>query len=535
MELLKVLARYLKYEVEDPTRLNEGLLDAYMLLFDEYQNFFRNHKIDIPAEEKKDDQIAEDSKAEDSKADSPNIDIEKEGATDLKDDEKDYEGENDQEMSHEPENLGGSGATSNVAEADGRLPNYAIEDMEHQNPEITVQDANLLDLDDGNNADTEGWPDDVPENSNNPNNEYSYPRNRRDDDKFVPDPEYEYGFDPELHCMIYTGPDFKVGDMVDAIKIEPNTHANIQCWEQAQIIAEDLDTFTIRFYRDEHLYDRQIRKEHYRTVLFKLETHTRENYWRYQSQNELLGTLVDYYSIMYDCWCKAKVTAIFTNLNDTVDNVLLDVVEVPSMYKSSFYSGEDNKYPQLSIRSPCIRRTREVFLHTDEEMELQEMNQGVSSQRQQYGPQLPSGPYSLLDKNKNKRSIQIQVTEYFYEIGGHLEIIKRIQDVENALRAPQFVQLLKVLMCIGQHCSTIGDQTFGQEFEKAFLKYVNEGLEKSIKEFKYDYFDTMNTRMKKIFTYPESETKKIVIFYLLEIGYKCLVSDFLSVRVNGCK
>jgi hypothetical protein len=177
--------------------------------------------------------------------------------------------------------------------------------------------------------------------------------------------------------------------------------------------------------------------------------------------------------------------------------------------------------------------TKDVFLQTDEEMELQEMNQGVDSQKQQYGPQLPTGPFSVLDRNKNKKSIQIKLTEYFYEIGGHLEILKRIEDSENALRAPQFVQLLKVLMCVGQFCSTINDRTFGQEFERVFLKYVNEGLEKSIKEFKYDYFETMNTRMKKIFTYSESETKKIVIFYLLEIGYKCLVSDFLSVRVNG--
>jgi hypothetical protein len=352
MDLLKVIARYLKYEVEDPNRMNEGLLDSYMLLFDEYQNFFRNHKIEIPVEENKEEpEKVEDSKPEDSKVDTPDIYIKQEGANDSKDEENDDEGQNDQEMSHNPENIGESGATSNVAEADGWLSNNAIEDMENQSPEITVQDANLLDIDDGNNADTEGWPDDTPEEPLE-NYKNSFSRTKHADNKFVPDRDYEYDFDEDLTCMIYTGPDFKVGDMVDAIKIEPNTHANIQCWEQAQIIAEDMETYTIRFFRDDPLYDRQIKKEHYRTVLFKLETHTRENYWRYQNQHDLLGTLIDYYSIMYDCWCKAKVINMFTNVSETIDNVLLEVVEVPPMYKNSFFGGEDNKYPQLSVRSP---------------------------------------------------------------------------------------------------------------------------------------------------------------------------------------
>ena len=194
MELLKVLARYLKYEVEDPNRLNEGLLDAYMLLFDEYQNFFRNHKIDIPPEEKK-----EEAKEKDDKVESSNTDAEKEGEADQTNKEKDDEGQNDQEMSHEPENLGESGATSNVAEADGTLMSDSIEDMENQNPEITVQDANLLEMDDGNNADTEGWPEDTREDPMGVGNQYSYPRAKNEDNKFVPDPEYEYGFDEELH------------------------------------------------------------------------------------------------------------------------------------------------------------------------------------------------------------------------------------------------------------------------------------------------------------------------------------------------
>ena len=47
MEVLKVLVRYLKHEVEDSSRMDDEIISSCLVLFDEKESFFRNHKIEI--------------------------------------------------------------------------------------------------------------------------------------------------------------------------------------------------------------------------------------------------------------------------------------------------------------------------------------------------------------------------------------------------------------------------------------------------------------------------------------------------------
>lgn len=253
--------------------MNEGIFEACQVLFDEKESFFKNHKIELPKE-------TEEAKKE------------------------------------EPEKAGDSGASSNQADADGKcsLINSSV-DIEKQVPEIIVQDADLLEMDDGNKADNEGWPDDDEDLTKNEkdqeNNRYEltdystwaenytgclYQGFKPED---ISNYNYHNRYDNELHCWIYSGPDFKVGDIVDAMKIEPEIHEQVMAWEHARIIGEDHHYYKIQFMRDDDRYVRDIRKEHYRTMLFEVGTHTREDYWRYNLQ---AGQYVDYFSEVLGDW-----------------------------------------------------------------------------------------------------------------------------------------------------------------------------------------------------------------------------------------
>lgn len=129
-----------------------------------------------------------------------------------------------------------------------------------------------------------------------------------------------------------------------------------------------------------------------------------------------------------------------TNITETIDQVLLQIVRVPERFAKTLPNFKDSEFPQVSVRSPCIKKHGTMTEKTNkEEIELEEMNQ---TYKKPIGPVKPSGPYSTWDKSKNKKSIQIKLHEYLYEIGAHVDLVDRIGDVENPVRIPVLVQLL---------------------------------------------------------------------------------------------
>jgi len=94
------------------------------------------------------------------------------------------------------------------------------------------------------------------------------------------------------------------------------------------------------------------------------------------------GGFVDYYLQGYG-WCEARVTASMTNLDDTIDQVLLQITRVPPGKSKMLSSFKDVEFPQVSIRSPLLRQHNEMFLRDSEEIELEEMNKARNE---------PSGP-----------------------------------------------------------------------------------------------------------------------------------------------
>ena len=98
------------------------------------------------------------------------------------------------------------------------------------------------------------------------------------------------------------------------------------------------------------------------------------------------------------------------------------------------------------------------------------------------------------------------------------------------------MKLLFYTSIAGQYFAYTKETEFSSEFETAFKKYVTEGgLAASIKEVKYEYFETIFNSFKHILSYADNVKKQISIFLVLEIAHKCLNSDYLSVRVHGVK
>jgi hypothetical protein len=168
---------------------------------------------------------------------------------------------------------------------------------------------------------------------------------------FEPDVDFDYVYDQDLCCMVYNGPDFEVGEMVDAMKIENNIRTEtISCWEQAKVTDDTGDKYVIEFLRDDETYIRMIDKRDYRTMMFKAWTHTRENRWRYGT-DRLLNLLVEYYSEEMNNWVVARVTSTMTNMSDTIDQVVIQTLPEPD----NMTDDRNSEYPQISIRSPLLR------------------------------------------------------------------------------------------------------------------------------------------------------------------------------------
>lgn len=129
-----------------------------------------------------------------------------------------------------------------------------------------------------------------------------------------------------------------------------------------------------------------------------------------------------------------------TNITETIEQVLLQIVKLPERFAKTLPNFKDSEFPQVSIRSPCIRKHGTMTDKTkNEEVELEEMNQ---TYKHPIGPTKPTGPHSTWDKSKNKKSIQIKLNEYLYEIGAHVDLVNRIGDTENLIRIPVLIQLL---------------------------------------------------------------------------------------------
>ena len=121
--------------------------------------------------------------------------------------------------------------------------------------------------------------------------------------------------------------------------------------------------------------------------------------------------LVEYYSDFCNGWCSGKVMAAMNNLDESIDQVVLALTK-PPQGKEELREFIKEHYPQISIRSPLIREHPSWKNTTQhEEIELEEMN--GATYPIPIGPERPGAQTSTFNQNKNKKSIQIKVVEYF--------------------------------------------------------------------------------------------------------------------------
>ena len=172
------------------------------------------------------------------------------------------------------------------------------------------------------------------------------------DSSFVPDLEYNYEYNSEFQCMTYTGPEFEVGDICDAMKHEHSVNSeNISCWEQAKVTDVNDDSYIIQFLRDDDNYTRFIQKSVYRTCMFKAWTHTRKNKWRYFPNDQILNLMVEMYEEMKGTWVLGRVMARMESMNGEIDMAALQTYPDPD----NLLDTENSDFPSVSIRSPLIR------------------------------------------------------------------------------------------------------------------------------------------------------------------------------------
>ena len=265
-----------------------------------------------------------------------------------------------------------------------------------------------------------------------------------------------------------------VGDNVDAIKIEFDIPGNISIWEEAQIVQDTGVSYKVVFEREDPRFTREIDKEFWEESIAPRGTHTKNSEWRYELQNKV-GSYVDFYQVGFGWW-EARITASMMSLDCLVDQVLLQITRVPPGKSKTLSSFKEVEFPQVSIRSPLIRKHKEKFWKPNEEIELEEMNKSTFK---------PSGPWSVWVKKGGKTTVQTKITEYFWEIGCHFDINNRIKDIENPPRVWLVIQLLNYLSIASKHISKDKDETFTPDFERSIRIYFgNGGVNKSIKEFK---------------------------------------------------
>lgn len=384
--------------------MNEEIVEGLEIVFDQKQNLYKNH------------QLKEEEKLEEAK-----------------------EEENKEEEDEEAPEL----ANPNEPEEDKGNPN----------------DADLLGIDDGNKADTEGWPEDLPEKDVAMEDEDNWGGpSAEDQSKFFGDSK-----DKDVNSDWIHFDTLKVGDKVDALKFEPfmKDENPICCWERARVAAKDDDAegdyIILEFERETETYNRKLYSHNFPyEEVEPLGKHTNSNEWRYHMKEHGLGNYVEYYLDGYG-WCEARVTAAMSSMDEKVDLVLLQVTDIPKGFSKTSKDFQENEFPQISTRSPRLRphgiaygSTAVPYVPTKEEIELNEMNTNRAIPIGVAAP--PVGPSSQWNRNKPaKPSVLKYIIEYFYEIGGQNFLLNRIADTENPVKITLMIHLLGYSAAIAEH------------------------------------------------------------------------------------
>lgn len=102
--------------------------------------------------------------------------------------------------------------------------------------------------------------------------------------------------------------------------------------------------------------------------------------------------------------------------------------------------------------------------------------------------------------------------------------MNRIKDLENPPRIWLLIQLMNYCCPTAAYLSKKENNNFAADFEAAMKSYFNDGgVNKSVKEFKYDYMDTIKGNLKKILPYGEMLKNKVATNITLDAAYQCLI------------
>lgn len=179
-------------------------------------------------------------------------------------------------------------------------------------------------------------------------------------------------------------------------------------------------------------------------------------------------------------------------MEETIDQVLLQITKVPLGKSKNHGTFKDVEFPQISVRSPLLRRKGTKFnSSTSEEIELQELNSNVNK-----------GSYSLASqqqKRNRKPSVQKLIVDKFFNEKIDQIIINRIKSTENPISLKMFITLLEYYPVTKRFADKDHCQAYVKQFEEAVDAYIHNGnLTKFIKEFKYDYFDAIEKVFKPV-------------------------------------
>jgi hypothetical protein len=149
------------------------------------------------------------------------------------------------------------------------------------------------------------------------------------------------------------------------------------------------------------------------------------------------------------------------------------------------------------------------------------------------------GPFSTRNTKKiSKTSIHQEIFDHFIELGCQKDIVNRINNQENPLNISIFVDLLLFCQVTSKFCQDFETKAeFLESFEDSLHNYIHNGsLESCIKDFKFDYYEAIKTKLRNTIVYGDTNAKRKVVHYLiLDMAYICLKSKSLVTRVNGVK
>lgn len=354
--------------------------------------------------------------------------------------------------------------------------------------------------------------------------------------EFTPNPEMDYGYDDEMNCMVYTGPDFEVGELVDAMKVEPTVQTEtIQCWEQAKIVDESSDHYVLSFIRDDDIYMRMIKKDVYRTCMFRSCTHTYKNKWRYQNPQKLLNLMVEYYSENLMRWVQARVMSSMTSMNDKVDMVALQTFPDPDDMTDT----SSSEFPQLSVRSPLIRLIdgKLKYFNSNEEIELGLMN--VPLYDRPAGPSGPPGSGSSTFANKGTTSIRKILIDFI--IHNKYDEISFIRAKECLNKNPDYsIACLVIPLTVLEYVKNFGKLQEHYDYSEKMLSllemYIIEGRCFTIKGVDSSYTLKIFQVVADMLKSPKPmEMKKRITYTLLQAHLDSLNMESLNKRVTGVK